>query len=207
MKNEQLFVSDINKMTNIMELMRMHAPDVLERKIPESLCQSAHMLSSLLGFKSSRILCVGCAEDVPYAVLNRLNFNITGIDPTTTGTDLHTFVESKPGVFDVVFATSVIEHAQDDTLFIKEMCSLLGPGGSALMTCDFKPGWKPGSPLPGNCYRMYTNEKLMSFKQVLQEQSCKFSSTPKWNLITEETLDFMFEGIKYAFAGIYFRKK
>ena len=58
--------------------------------------------------------------------------------------------------YDIIFSTSVIEHDPDDESFIKCVEGLLAPDGIAVITCDYKDGWKPGDPKTGcGCTVLY----------------------------------------------------
>ena len=73
--------------------------------------------------------------------------------------DLNDFVgrpSTAKETYDVVFATSVLEHVEDDEKFMRQVSELLKPGGVLILTCDFNDGYKHGDPIPSVCHRMYT---------------------------------------------------
>jgi 2-polyprenyl-3-methyl-5-hydroxy-6-metoxy-1,4-benzoquinol methylase len=119
--------------------------------------------------------------------------------------DLNTFM-NKPSTiknsYDVVFSTSVIEHVKDDELFIKQIHSLLAPGGTAILTCDYKDQYNPGDPLPPEDFRLYTQR---DFKERLLPLITDGSlvDTPHWDCPEP---DFVYADCRYTFATLVFRK-
>jgi len=55
----------------------------------------------------------------------------------------------------------VIEHVKDDELFISQIRDLLGVGGVAILTMDFKNGYKDHNARPVEDYRLYTPEDIL----------------------------------------------
>lgn len=190
------------------KLMEEKASDLISRKIYSSLHQSAqmlHVISKVLT-DSSKILSAGAFEDVPTEVLSNLGVNIVAIDPVLN-TDLHFYrMHNLEKRFDVIFSTSVIEHVEEDEQFITDMAEMLAPGGFCFITCDFKPGYKEGDPLPATCVRLYTEEHLKYLTSLLANYKCKLTRRPEWN-ITEDELDFEWDNVKYCFMGMSFRKE
>ncbi|HSC36400.1 MAG TPA: methyltransferase domain-containing protein, partial [Chitinophagaceae bacterium] len=112
----------------------------------------------------------------------------------------------KPGVakqsFDIIFSTSVIEHDPDDVSFVQCIAGLLAPGGVAVITCDFREGWKTGDPKPDVDARLYTKEDL--FKRLLPNMpGCELVDTPQWDCPEP---DFVFGIYRYTFASFVVRK-
>lgn len=201
-------VSDNDKYEKEFELMKEHAPEMMKRKIHSSLHQSAQMLHHLLEnmTNSTIALSVGAYDDMPTEVMLSMEYHVAKIDPVIN-MDLHTYrTADQHNEFDVIFSTSVIEHVNDDEQFIADICALLKPKGLCFITCDFKPGYNNGDPLPATCVRLYTKSDLMVLKNILEEHGCKLTEEPSWN-ITDEELDFEWDGIKYCFMGMSFKKQ
>jgi SAM-dependent methyltransferase len=183
-------------------------PGMMSRKIPEANIQQAFVLDTvqkhLPNHESPKILCVGSYDDTAAAALKRCGYRIDEVDPVLNY-DLNTFM-NKPstvkGSYDVVFSTSVIEHVKDDELFIRQIGQLLAPGGTAILTCDFKDQYKPGDPLPPEDFRLYTQK---DFKERLLPLIVDGSlvDTPHWD---GSDPDFVYAGCRYAFATFVFRK-
>ena len=188
-------------------LMGEHAPEMLKRKIYSSLHQSAQMLHHVLNnIKDDSItLSVGAYDDMPTEVLEDMGYHVAGIDPVIN-IDLHTYRSTyKNSHFDIIFSTSVIEHVHDDEQFIADICDLLKPGGLCFITCDFKPGYKEGDLLPATCVRLYTKERLEYLAELIKKYDCQLTQKPEWD-ITDEDLDFEWDGVKYCFMGMSFRR-
>lgn len=201
-------VSDNDKYKKEFELMEEHAPEMMKRKIFSSLHQSAQMLHYVNNdMKNDSIaLSVGAYDDMPTEVMLSMGYHVAKIDPVIN-MDLHTYrTAHQHREFDVIFSTSVIEHVDDDKQFIADTCALLKPNGLCLITCDFKPGYNNGDPLPATCVRLYTKERLMLLKNILEEHGCKLTEEPSWD-ITDKELDFEWDNIKYCFMGMSFRKR
>ena len=133
-----------------------------------------------------------------------MGFSVEDIDPVVNYYLQEYY--SKPGVakqsFDIIFSTSVIEHDPDDESFIHCVHGLLAPGGMAVLTCDFKEGWKPGDPKPGVDARLYTQDDLL--KRLLPAMpGCALADTPRWDCPRP---DFIFGEYTYTFASFVVQK-
>jgi SAM-dependent methyltransferase len=184
------------------------APDVMYRKIPEANIQQAFVLDTvhrLLGNPfDQKILCIGSYEDSAAWSLRRLGFPLEEIDPLINY-DLATFLHkpsTAPASYDVIFSTSVIEHVPDDELFIRQIAQLLKPGGAAVLTCDFKEGFKPGDPLPPEDVRLYTKEDF-THRFLPQITDCHLVGEPDWS---NQPNDFQHGSHAYSFATLMFQK-
>ena len=189
------------------DLMKDAAPALVSRKIETSLHQSAQMIYQVTKAlnKGSKVLSVGSFEDVPTEVFRNSGINIIGVDPALNS-DLHTYRNNNLSKrFDIIFSTSVIEHVMDDEEFITDIAQMLAPGGFAFLTMDFKPGYKFGDLLPATCQRLYTKERLLHLSDLIKQYDCQLTQKPQWD-ITDNDLDFEWDGVKYCFMGMSFRK-
>jgi hypothetical protein len=184
-------------------------PEIMVSKIPAANVQQAFVFDAVrkfaLAFPSPRILCVGSYDDSASASLKKLGYSIEEIDPEVNGLDLNEFFHLPSTIkasYDIVFSTSVIEHVQDDALFVGQIAELLAPGGVGLLTCDYNDLHKPGDPvLPGD-YRFYTQKDLLC--RILPSiKGCSLVDVPHWECGNP---DFMFVGYRYTFATVTFRK-
>ncbi|OCR01808.1 hypothetical protein BCD67_04750 [Oscillatoriales cyanobacterium USR001] len=183
-------------------------PDMMARKIPEANIQQAFILDTAHKFASQlvnpKILCVGSHEDSAAAALKQLGYRLEGIDPAIN-CDLNTYFH-KPstikGSYDIIFSTSVIEHVQNDELFVTQIAELLAPGGVAILTCDYNDQYKPGDRIPAVDYRLYTQK---DFNQRLLPllKNCSLPDVPQWDCPNP---DFIYEGCRYTFATFVFQK-
>lgn len=179
-------------------------PDMMARKIALANVQQAYIVDKVLATveEGDKLLCAGSYEDTANEYLKTLGLSITEIDPLLN-VDLHKFKLLAKDLYNIIFSTSVIEHVPDDEQFIADICSLLEPGGTAILTCDFKEGWKKGDPVhPLDC-RFYTEYDLnVRLRAVLEMCDCRLVGEPMW----KGRPDFFFDGFAYSFATLVFRK-
>lgn len=195
---------DRNTYINAIEYMKSICPEMMSRKIPEANVQQAFVLDMVqkLYSENASILSVGCFEDTAYECLKNMNLYIVGIDPIY-GYDLHRFRQNHNVGFDIAFATSVLEHVENDEEFIKDMCDLLLPNGLGILTMDFKDDYKLGDPLPATDVRFYTKYDLeVRLRNVLKSNWCDLVDAPDWS----DKDNFIYQGHQYSFATFVFRK-
>ncbi len=183
-------------------------PEMMARKIPEANIQQAFILDTVQKFASQlvkpKILCVGSHEDSAAAALKKLGYHLEEIDPAIN-CDLNVYFH-KPstikGSYDIIFSTSVIEHVQNDELFMVQIAELLAPGGTGILTCDYNDQYKPGDRIPAVDFRLYTQK---DFRQRLFPllRNCVFPDVPQWDCPNP---DFIYEGCRYTFATFVFQK-
>ena len=188
------------------------APQMMTRKIQEANVQQAFVADATLHFArrfaaAPRVLCVGAFEDTATELLRAEGLRPEEIDPAVNH-DLDTFFHlatTRPGSYGLVYATSVLEHVQDDGRFIGQICDLLAPGGIAVLTCDFNDGYRAGGPKPEVDYRLYTARDLHGrLGAILAEKGCAWVDEPHWG---EGEADFVYMGkYRYTFATLVFGK-
>jgi SAM-dependent methyltransferase len=191
---------------DVISCMHRLTPKMMKRKIARANVQQAFVLHMVRHFYRSgaRVLCVGSHEDTAWDSLRNLGVFMEEIDPVKNY-DLSTFYHlptTKKAHYDIVFSTSVIEHVEDDDIFLAQIQDLLVPGGIGILTCDYKDDYKNGDYIfPGN-YRFYTQELLREkLKRMLSQ--CELLDAPNWDCPNP---DFFFEGQTYTFATLVFRK-
>jgi len=194
---------------SVIDQLFMLLPDMMARKIPEANIQQAFVLDTVQKFasrlSSPKILCVGSYEDTAASGLKNLGYQMEEIDPALNY-DLNTFFHKSStvkGSYDIIFSTSVLEHVQDDELFMTQIAKLLAPGGTAVLTCDYNDHYKPGDKIPVVDFRLYTQK---DFKQRLLPllEDCFLVDVPQWDCPNP---DFTYEGCRYTFATFVFQKK
>lgn len=184
-------------------------PRTMAKKIARANVQQAFVFDTVyrqLGrYTSPRLLCVGSYEDTASMALQRMGYEVDEVDPM-----INYFLQeyyTKPSVqqasYDIVFSTSVIEHDPDDESFLRCVDGLLKPGGTAVLTMDYKDGWKPGDPKPDVDARFYTKEDLE--KRLLAViPGCTLVDSPQWDCPHP---DFNYLGkYQYSFASFVFQK-
>ncbi len=184
-------------------------PDMMSRKILEANVQQAFVMDTVQKFASRftspKILCVGSYEDTAAAGLKALGYRIEEIDPLLN-CDLDTYFHRPSTVkssHDIIFSTSVLEHVQDDELFMTQIAELLAPGGSAILTCDYDDQYKPGEPIPREDVRLYTQNDLKQRILPLLK-GCSLVDEPQWVCPNP---DFTYAGwYRYTFATLVFQK-
>jgi hypothetical protein len=185
-----------------------HMPGIMSRKIPEANVQQAFVLDTVVRLVSGKeqpaILSVGSYEDTASGCLLRSGYSVDEIDPLLNY-DLATYM-TKPtcrrASFDVVFATSVIEHVADDGQFLKDMEELLAPGGVCVLTCDFNDQYRPGDPIPHEDRRLYTRRDLLERLMPFASRS-ELVDPPQWDCPNPS---FIYGGCRYTFASLVFRR-
>jgi hypothetical protein len=181
-------------------------PTMMSRKIARANVQQAFVFKYLKdNFTSDTpMICAGSYEDTCCAGLRQLNYNIVEIDPAINY-DLHTYCTmTSYSQVPVVFSVSVIEHVQDDELFLDDICKLLKPGGTGILTCDFNNDYKPGAHKPGCDFRLYTKEDLLvRFNTILTRNACYIEG----DIDYDEAPDFLYENTLYTFGTLVFKKK
>jgi SAM-dependent methyltransferase len=203
-----LFQPIIDKMFDVI-------PEQMSKKISEANVQQAFGIVSVLESMERNtplnVFGVGIYEDTCYDFLMKVIIegsvhNLFGIDPNLPNNfDLHTFKDTiQPNCkFDTIFSISVLEHVQDDEEFIRDICYLLHPGGTAILTCDFNNSYKNGDPVPATVVRQYTKYDLETrLNKIIQENGCSLVDVPNW----DGEPDFIYQGYKYSFATLVFRK-
>ena len=201
---------------SIEELFKL-CPEKMSRKIVEANVQQGFVFDTVKKFTDtgSKILCVGAYEDTAAESLRKLGYTITEIDSMDSiwggidsefiiNSDLNTFTENyHSDLLDVVFSTSVIEHVEDDELFLDQICKLLNCGGYGIITCDFNDSYKSGDPKPVVDYRLYTiNDLSVRFLEILEKNNCSIFGHFDWS----GPPDFDNGQARYSFASYVFRK-
>lgn len=185
-------------------------PHLMSKKIPRANVQQAFVFDTVrrfaAGVKNPRLLCVGSYEDSAAAALAGIGLAVDEIDPVVNQLDLAGFCAlptTRPGSYDVVFSTSVIEHVRDDEEFIRQIEALLAPGGVCVLTCDYQEGYRRGDALIAPNWRFYTKGDLAGrLAGVLREAD--LVDLPAWDAAVP---DFELGGFHYTFASLVFRKR
>ena len=198
----QLYAPSIKKLTEFV-------PRTMAKKIPEANVQQAFVFDtvhrSLSEYRDPKILCVGSYEDTASMSLKRMGHAVEEIDPMINYSLQEYF--TKPTTvrnsYSIIFSTSVIEHDPDDESFIKCVADLLAPGGVAILTCDYKDGWKSGEPKPDVDARLYTQHDLR-YRLLPLMRNCNLVDEPQWDCPNP---DFNYLGkYQYTFATFVVKK-
>lgn len=185
-------------------------PLTMSKKIARANVQQAFVFDTvyrlLKEFRNPRLLCVGSYEDTASMALQKMGFEVEDIDPMLNFSlqEFYTRPSTVPQAYSIIFSTSVIEHDNDDASFMKCIADLLAPGGYAVITCDYKDGWKPGDPKPAVDARLYTKADLE--KRLLSyAPGCELADAPNWDCPHP---DFLYLGkYRYAFASFVIQRK
>lgn len=186
-----------------------YVPDMLARKIERANIQQGFALDTARRFlaerPNARIMAAGSFEDTAVATLRAQGYQIDEIDPNVNGMTLLDFYRSpwaRLGSYDLCLSVSVLEHVADDEQFVRIISEFLRPGGLAVLTVDFKEGWRPGQIKPIVDHRLYTTRDL--YERLINAMGdCALVDPPIWS---EGIEDFEYEGSEYGFAGFVFRK-
>jgi hypothetical protein len=189
---------------NLINEMYTLIPEMMSRKIPEANVQQAFMVDTVLKTytKGDKVLCVGSYEDTAYEYLKIKGIDIIGICPEQNY-DLHTFLTKNRNIFyNIIFATSVLEHVEKDEEFIEDMCKLLSPKGIGILTVDFKEGYTSKDKKPTVDFRLYTSKDYIRLSRIIEKYKCFFIDQFR----IDASPDFLYEGITYNFATMVFKK-
>lgn len=201
-KARELYKPAVDKLTELM-------PKAMTRKIPAANVQQAFVFDTvhryLPQYQNPKFLCVGSYEDTASMSLIKMGYEVEEIDPMINYSLQEYF--AKPTTiknsYDIIFSTSVIEHDPDDESFIRCVADLLAPGGLAIITCDYKDGWKKGDLKPEVDERFYTQHDLRNRLLPLMKDS-HLVDEPQWDCPNP---DFNYLGkYKYTFATFVIKK-
>lgn len=186
-----------------------HVPDMMARKIERANIQQGFALNTahqfLAGRPNARILAAGSFEDTAVATLRAQGYQIDEIDPNVNGMTLLDFYlspQARLASYDLCLSVSVLEHVAEDEQFVRIISEFLRPNGLAVLTVDFKEGWRPGQNKPIVDHRLYTTRDLRE-RLMTAMGDCALVDPPVWS---EGVEDFEYEGSEYGFAGFVFRK-
>ena len=186
------------------------APATMAKKIAEANVQQAFVFDTvyrhLQNYSNPKLLCVGSYEDTASMGLQKIGCAVEEIDPMINYY-LQDYI-SKPTTiknnFDIVFSTSVIEHDPDDKSFLECIEQLLAPGGIAVITCDYKDGWRAGQPKPEVDARFYTKDDMQN-RMLSYMPQCELVDSGNWDCPNP---DFYYLGkYNYTFATFTVQKK
>jgi hypothetical protein len=184
-------------------------PKTMAKKIARANVQQAFVFDTvyryLSHYKNPKLLCVGCYEDTASMSLIKMGYTVEEIDLVINYRLQEYFTKptTLKNSYDIIFSTSVIEHDPDDESFIRCISDLLAPGGVAVITCDYKDGWKPGEPKPEVDMRLYTKQDLRDRLLPLLSD-CRPVDKPQWDCPNP---DFNYLGkYQYTFATFVVKK-
>lgn len=185
-------------------------PLTMAKKLSRANVQQAFVFDTvyrlLKDFEKPRLLCVGSYEDTASMTLQKMGFAVDEVDPMINFSvqEFYTRPSTVQQSYSIIFSTSVIEHDPDDASFMKCINDLLAPDGYAVITCDYKDGWKLGDSKPGVDARLYTKDDLK--KRLLSyAPDCALVDAPDWNCPDP---DFLYlEKYRYTFATFVVQKK
>lgn len=198
----ELYAPAIAKLTELV-------PKTMSRKIAEANVQQAFVFDTVYRYLSNypnpKLLCVGSYEDTASMSLIKMGHKVEEIDPMNNYFLQEYFIKptTAKNSYDIIFSTSVIEHDPDDESFISCIAGLLAPGGVAVITCDYKDGWKPGESIPECDSRFYTKQDLRNRLLPLMSD-CRLVDEPQWDCPNP---DFIYlEKYQYTFATFVVKK-
>jgi hypothetical protein len=184
-------------------------PKTMAKKIAEANVQQAFVFDTvcryLPQYQQAKILCVGSYEDTASMSLIRMGLPVEEIDPMINYylQEYITKPTTQLNSYNIILSTSVIEHDPDDESFVSCINDLLAPGGVAIITCDYKDGWKSGDPKPGVDARFYTRDDLKE-RLLRHMPDCSLADKPQWECPDP---DFHYLGkYTYTFATFVVKK-
>jgi len=185
-------------------------PRTMSKKISEANVQQAFVFDTVYRYLSKyphpKLLCVGSYEDTASMSLIKMGYPVEEIDPTLNYSlqEYSTKPTTIKNSYDIIFATSVIEHDTDDESFIRCISDLLALDGIAVITCDYLDGWKLNEPKPECNARFYTLYDLRD-RLLPMMKNCSLVDEPQWECPSP---DFNYMGkYQYTFATFVVKKK
>jgi SAM-dependent methyltransferase len=180
-------------------------PDIMSRKFPEAVFQNAFNFQQArtLARPTDSIILIGGYEDPIGPALRKLGHHVTITDPDIDGRDLNDVWSDSNATqerWDMVVSCSVLEHVEDDFLFLLQLHQLLKPGGLALLTTDFNHDWKPGLPKPKTDVRFYTPTRLRTLASMFPQGT--FVEGLRWQ---PSAPYFQYENSCYGFCSLMMR--
>ncbi|MGA2678409.1 MAG: hypothetical protein ABSF37_03795 [Sedimentisphaerales bacterium] len=195
--------------TPVIDTLTTLVPKTMAKKIARANVQQAFVFDTvyryLSHYKNPKLLCVGCYEDTASMSLIKMGHTVEEIDPMINYylQEYFTKPTTVKNSYNIIFSTSVIEHDPDDVSFVRCITDLLAPGGVAIITCDYKDGWKPGEPKPDVDARLYTKHDLRDRLLPLMS-NCHLVDEPQWDCPNP---DFNYLGkYQYTFATFVVKK-
>ena len=181
-------------------------PGMMSRKFPQAVFQNAFIFEQArhLAKRGDSIILVGGYEDPIGPALERLGYRVTITDPQVDGRDstqvLYDSLRSGT-LYDLVISCSVLEHVEEDVDFVQSLFELLKPGGTALLTADFRADWHSGIPKPAPDVRLYSPVRLRVLADALPPGS--LIGPPAWDAVPPY---FHYDGSDYGFCSFAFRR-
>lgn len=204
--NRVLTPRDRQRLRPVVDDLATLCPDIMSRKIPDAVFQNAFIFEQArqLAKSNDRIILIGGYEDPIGPALMRLGHDVVITDPQIDGrTSDDVLLDSiRHGKeYDLVISCSVIEHVEEDFEFVKALYALLAPGGTALLTTDFRDGWEPGIVKPTPDVRLYTPQRLRLLVNSLPNHA--IPDGHDWQPIPAY---FHYDFSDYGFCSIMFQK-
>jgi SAM-dependent methyltransferase len=204
--NRVLSNRDRQRLRPVIEDLTALCPDIMSRKFPQAVFQNAFIFEQArrLAKTGDRIILIGGYEDPIGPSLQQLGFDVTITDPFIDGRSsddvlVDSIRDSK--VYDLVISCSVIEHVEQDFDFVKAIYELLAPGGTALLTTDYRDGWNPSIRKPSSDVRLYTSERLRMLAAILPPEA--FANACDWQPVPPY---FHCDDSDYGFCSLTFRR-
>lgn len=195
MKNNTLLnEKDSALLRPVVEKMQNLVPEI-KRKMQRDNLQHAFVFKYITDNfrKDNVILCVGASEDACCTALKKLRYSVVEID-SSINYDLHTYRKKNSHKrYPVIFSISVINHVPDDEEYIDDMCKLLIPGGTCIVTYNFDHTHKQGL-----TSRLYTASDILGrFKEILWKNQCYILGDVDYDKAV---------GVEYTFGTFIFKK-
>lgn len=180
-------------------------PNIMSRKFPLAVFQNAFNFEQVRRTikDTDSVILIGGYEDPIGPALKRLGYKVEITDPMIDGRGMEeVWIESLTTgkKWDIVVSCSVLEHVEDDFLFMMQIHQILKPNGIAFLTTDFNDKWYPGCPKPKTDVRFYTPARLRQIAQIFPNGTIVDGF--RWAPIQPY---FHYENSSYGFCSITIR--
>jgi SAM-dependent methyltransferase len=203
--NRVLTVRDRVRLRHSIQELHQLCPDIMSRKLPDAVFQNAFIFEQVrkIAKPNNRIILIGGYEDPIGPALESLGWDVTITDPCLDDRSLidvvaDSYCSNKR--YDIVVSCSVLEHVEDDLAFLQGIYSIMAPGGTALLTTDFRHDWVPNVPKPTPDVRLYSLDRLAFLVKSMPESV--WLDSPSWQAVEPY---FFFDGSEYCFCSISLR--
>jgi SAM-dependent methyltransferase len=200
--NRVLSPQDRKALEPVVQDLTVLEPDIMSRKFPLAVFQNAFNFEQVRSTikDTDSVILIGGYEDPIGPALQRLGYHVEISDPMIDGRGLNevwneSYMTGKK--WDIVISCSVLEHVEDDYLFLMQIYQILKPGGMAYLTTDFNDTWQLGKPKPKTDVRFYTPTRLRQIAQIFPQGT--FVDGYGWSPIQPY---FHYENSSYGFCSI-----
>jgi len=172
-----------------LEKLQALAGKIVSQTEPDKVLVHAFVLDTVERFAKgrteARILAIEAKNDPAVHSLRKLGYALEEID-SARNFSLDSFYYAPTTAYqsyDIIFASTALDRAEDPEMFLAQVGDLLAPGGVAILACAFEPAYrdtKAGASHAQSGLRVFHESDFRErFLPLLQ--GCKWADAPSWN--------------------------